>query len=87
MEERSLLKFKTTVPFPLLIYKVNVKYNEVRKASGVAYILLDLIDKTAGSEEKNWRCFAEIRYSAGSALYFRAGNCESHRYGNFIVKV
>ena len=52
MEERSLLKFKTTVPFPLLIYKVNVKYNEVRKASGVAYILLDLIDKTAGSEEK-----------------------------------
>lgn len=52
MEERSLLKFKTTVPFPLLIYKVNVKYNEVRKASGVAYILLDLIEKTAGSEEK-----------------------------------
>ena len=52
MEERSLLKFKTTVPFPLLIYKVNVKYNEVRKASGVAYILLDLIDKTAGSKEK-----------------------------------
>ena len=52
MEERSLLKFKTTVPFPLLIYKVNVKYNEVRTASGVAYILLDLIDKTAGSEEK-----------------------------------
>ena len=52
MEEKSLLKFKTTVPFPLLIYKVNVKYNEVRKASGVAYILLDLIDKTAGSEEK-----------------------------------
>ena len=52
MEEKSLLKFRTTVPFPLLIYKVNVKYNEVRKASGVAYILLDLIDKTAGSEEK-----------------------------------
>lgn len=52
MEEKCILKFKTTVPFPLLIYKVNVKYNEVRKASGVAYILLDLIYKTAGSEEK-----------------------------------
>lgn len=52
MEEKKLLKFKTTVPFPLLIYKVNVKYNEVRKASGVAYILLDLIDKISGSEEK-----------------------------------
>ena len=52
MEEKSLLKFKTAIPFPLLIYKVNVKYNEVRKASGIAYILLNLIDKTAGSEKK-----------------------------------
>lgn len=52
MQEKSLLKFKTTVPFPLLVYKVNIKYNEVKKASGVAYILLDLIDKTSGSEEK-----------------------------------
>lgn len=53
MEEKSLLKFKTSVPFPLLIYKVNVKYNEVRKASGVAYILLDLIDKTAVPKKKS----------------------------------
>ena len=52
MEEKSLLKFTTAIPFPLLVYKVNVRYNEVRKASGVAYILLDVIEKTAGSEDK-----------------------------------
>ena len=45
MEEKSLLKFTTAIPFPLLVYKVNVRYNEVRKASGVAYILLDVIGK------------------------------------------
>ena len=52
MEEKSLLKFTTAIPFPLFVYKVNVRYNEVRKASGVAYILLDVIEKTAGSEDK-----------------------------------
>ena len=49
MEEKALLKFKTAIPFPLLVYKTNVRYNEVRKASGVAFILLDVIEKTANS--------------------------------------
>ena len=45
MEEKLIKQIKTQCPFPLLIYKTRIKYNEVRKASGVAYILLELIDK------------------------------------------
>ena len=52
MEEKVIKQIKTSCPFPLLIYKTSVKYNEVRKASGIAYILLDLIQKTATSSEK-----------------------------------
>ena len=46
MEEKIIKQFKTSVPFPLLIYKTNITYNEVRKASGIAYILLDLMQKS-----------------------------------------
>ncbi len=52
MEEKIMKQIKTSCPFPLLIYKTSVKYNEVRKASGIAYILLDLIQKTASSTER-----------------------------------
>ena len=51
MEEKIIKQFKTTVPFPLLIYKTNITYNEVRKASVIAYIRLDIIQKS-NSEEK-----------------------------------
>ena len=52
MDEKILKQLKTTCPFPLLIYKTSVKYNEVRKASGIAYILLDLIQKESESNNK-----------------------------------
>lgn len=52
MDEKILKQLKTTCPFPLLIYKTSVKYNEVRKASGIAYILLDLIQKENESNDK-----------------------------------
>ena len=52
MEEKVIKQIKTSCPFPLLLYKTSVKYNEVRKASGIASILLDLIQKTATSTEK-----------------------------------
>lgn len=45
MEEKIIKQIKTQLPFPLLIYKTHIKYNEVRKASGIAYILLELISK------------------------------------------
>ena len=49
--EKVIKQIKTSCPFPLLIYKANIKYNEVRKASGVAYILLELIAQSKGSKE------------------------------------
>lgn len=52
MEDKMIKQIKTSCPFPLLIYKANIKYNEVRKASGVSYILLELIEKSKGSQEK-----------------------------------
>ena len=45
MEDKLIKQIKTQCPFPLLIYKTHIKYNEVRKASGIAYILLELISK------------------------------------------
>lgn len=45
MEEKAIKQIKTQLPFPLLIYKTKIKYNEVRKASGISYILLELISK------------------------------------------
>lgn len=52
MEERILKVIKTTtVPFPLYIYKTSVKYNEVKKASGIAYIILDLLLNNANRND------------------------------------
>ena len=52
MEEKILKIIKTSCPFPLLIYKTNIRYYEVRKASGIAYILLDLFQKLNNSQER-----------------------------------
>lgn len=52
MELKPIKKIKTSCQFPLLEYKVNVIYNEVRKASGIAYILLELIQKSVMGDEK-----------------------------------
>ena len=52
MEEKVIKQIKTSCPFPLLIFKTSVTYNEVKKASGIAYILLDLIQKTSTSKER-----------------------------------
>ena len=52
MEEKILKVIKTTtVPFPLYIYRTSVTYNEVRKASGIAYIILDLLLNNANRED------------------------------------
>ena len=52
MELKPIKKIKTSCPFPMLEYKVDVFCNEVRKASGIAYILLELIQKSAMGSEK-----------------------------------
>lgn len=52
MELKPIKKIKTSCPFPMLEYKVDVIYNEVRKASGIAYIILELIQKSAMGNEK-----------------------------------
>jgi hypothetical protein len=52
----------------MLEYKVDVLYNEVRKASGIAYILLELIQKSAMGSEK----IAEVlkRFGIPSELHY-----------------
>ena len=70
MEEKIIKQFKTTVPFPLLIYKTNITYNEVRKASGIAYILLDLMQKSK-SEEKI--CDVLRKFGIPSELHYIFG--------------
>ena len=52
MELKPIKKIKTSCPFPMLEYKVDVLYDEVRKASGIAYILLELIQKSKMESEK-----------------------------------
>lgn len=70
MEEKIIKQFKTTVPFPLLIYKTNITYNEVRKASGIAYILLNLMQKSK-SEEKI--CDVLRKFGIPSELHYIFG--------------
>ena len=83
MEEKSLLKFTTAIPFPLLVYKVNVRYNEVRKASGVAYIILDVIEKIAGSEDKI--CDVLLKFGILRDLYYIFGKEISNLIGTEIL--
>ena len=68
MELKPIKKIKTSCPFPMLEYKVDVFYNEVRKASGIAYILLELIQKSAMGSEK----IAEVlkRFGIPSDLHY-----------------
>ena len=71
MEARIIKKIKTSCPFPLLCYKTNVKYKEVRKPSGVAYILLDLIHKTEASDEKI--CDVLLKFGIPKDLHYIFG--------------
>ena len=68
MELKPIKKIKTSCPFPILEYKVDVLYNEVRKASGIAYIILELIQKSAMGNEK----IAEVlkRFGIPSDLHY-----------------
>ena len=68
MELKPIKKIKTSCPFPMLEYKVDVLYNEVRKASGIAYIILELIQKSAMGSEK----IAEVlkRFGIPSDLHY-----------------
>lgn len=68
MESKPIKKIKTSCPFPMLEYKVDVLYNEVRKASGIAYIILELIQKSAMGSEK----IAEVlkRFGIPSDLHY-----------------
>lgn len=51
MDEKIILQFKTTCPFPLVKYRVGLDYFEVRKASGVAYIILQILsNKSFGND-------------------------------------
>ena len=68
MELKPIKKIKTSCPFPMLEYKVDVLYNEVRKTSGIAYIILELIQKSAMGNEK----IAEVlkRFGIPSDLHY-----------------
>lgn len=52
MEGKTSKEIKATWPFPLLRYDAKVRYSEVRKASGIAFILLDLIQKVGSRQER-----------------------------------
>ena len=83
MEEKNLLKFNTAIPFPMLVYKVNVRYNEVRKASGIAYILLDVIEKTPDSEDTI--CDLLLKFGIPKDLHYIFGNEISSLIGTGIL--
>ncbi len=71
MREKAIKQIKTSCPFPLLIYKTSVTYNEVRKASGIAYILLDLIQKFSTSTELISRIL--LQFGIPKELHFMFG--------------
>lgn len=52
MENNTFLNTDTAWTFPIIQYAVNTSYVEVRKASGIAFILLELIRNAENHEEK-----------------------------------
>ena len=68
MADNAIKKIKTSCPFPMLLYKASVRYNEVRKASGIAYILLELIQKSVMGKE-NCNGAEGLRYPFGYAVH------------------
>lgn len=52
MDEKAIKTIKTSCPFPMLSYQAKVRYNEVKKASGIAFILLELMQRSAMKDEK-----------------------------------
>lgn len=52
MESKVLFETDTAWPFPVLQYTTTTSYVEVRKASGIAYILLQLISSSDDNSEK-----------------------------------
>lgn len=51
-ENKYLLEVETTWQFPIIKYTTNASYVEVRKASGIAYILLQLFSNVENGSEK-----------------------------------
>lgn len=51
MENKTIFEVDTAWPFPILQYTANTSYVEVRKASGIAYILLQLISSLENNSE------------------------------------
>lgn len=43
MADKILKQIQTTCPFPILIYKTHIRFNEVRKPTGIAFIILKII--------------------------------------------
>lgn len=83
MEEKIIKQVKTSCPFPLLIYKTSVKYNEVRKASGIAFILLELILKSSNSKEKISNVL--LKFGIPSDLHYIFGNELAGLIGTEII--
>ena len=52
MENNYIYNVETSWPFPIIQYATNTFYVEVRKASGIAYILLELISRVDENNEK-----------------------------------
>lgn len=52
MENKYFFNVETAWSFPIIQYVTYTSYVEVRKASGIAYILLELISKSEDSAEK-----------------------------------
>lgn len=74
MENNTLFQVNTAWSFPVLKYTTNTSYVEVRKASGIAYILLQLISNSDNNDEKliamlkNFGVPSDIHYIFASEL-------------------
>lgn len=84
MEDKMIKQIKTSCPFPLLIYRTNIKYNEVRKASGISYILLELIEKSKGSQEKISEVL--LKFGIPTDLHYIFGRELAGLIGTKIIK-
>lgn len=53
MTNKSFLNTEIAWRFPIYQYTIDVSYYETRRASGISYIILELIDKSNNNEKIN----------------------------------
>ena len=86
MKNNTLFQVETAWSFPIIKYTTNASYVEVRKASGIAYILLQLISNSGNNQEKLTATLSNIGVPSDIHYIFASELAKMISYGIVQMK-